>query len=104
MLEKDPKSYSLLTYGWVICLSVFGGIVNYLRKIENDGTEKPKPFVGINLLIEMTISGFVGVITFWLCEQADIAPLLTAALVGISGNMGSRTLMLFEDVLKKKIL
>lgn len=104
MLEKDPTSYSLLTYGWVVCLSVFGGIVNYLRKLECGDCDKLKPVNFGTLLIEMTISGFVGVITFWLCEQAAIAPLLTAALVGISGNMGSRTLMLFEDVLKKKIL
>ncbi|WP_424219414.1 phage holin family protein [Azovibrio sp.] len=44
---------------------------------------------------EVTFS-FACLITFWLCEAAEIEPLITAALVGISGHMGSRALYQFE--------
>jgi hypothetical protein len=31
MLEKDPTSYSLITYGWVTLLAAWGGVVSFLR-------------------------------------------------------------------------
>lgn len=92
--EKDPGNYSLLTYLWVFGWSTFGGLVSYLRKVR-EGIVHPisiTEFVG-----EIVTSAFVGVITFWLCELAEFSPLLTAALVGISGHMGSRAIFLFEQ-------
>lgn len=99
MVEKDPTSYSLITYGWVFCLAILGGIVNFMRKLQ---TGKARIFNIAELVGEVVTSGFAGVLTFWLCENANIAPLVTAALVGISGHMGSRALFLFEDFLKSK--
>ena len=39
---------------------------------------------------------FAGLITFWLCEAAQFNPLVTAALVGISGHMGSQAIYQLE--------
>jgi len=91
---KDPTSYSLLTYAWIILLSTAGGALNFVRKARLGEIAK---FDFILFFVEVLASGFVGVITFWLCEHANFDPLLTAALVGISGHMGSRTLYLFEN-------
>lgn len=99
MVEKDPTSYSVLTYGWVFSLAILGGIVNFMRKLQ---TGQTRIFNIAELVGEIVTSGFAGVITFWLCENAAISPLVTAALVGISGHMGSRALFLFEDFLKSK--
>ena len=41
-------------------------------------------------------SAFAGLITFWLCEAAQFNPLVTAALVGISGHMGSQAIYQLE--------
>lgn len=93
MPEKDPTSYTLLTYAWVSLLSSWGGAVNFLRK-RRDGTARPfnvTEFVG-----EIVTSAFAGVVTFWLCEAAGISPLITAALVAISGHMGSRAIFQLE--------
>jgi len=93
MPEKDPTTYSLLTYAWVTVLSSWGGLVNWLRRRREEGARK---FSFIELIGELVTSAFAGIITFWLCEAADIAPLISAALVGISGHMGSRAIYQME--------
>lgn len=90
---KDPTTYSLITYLWVGVLSAWGGLVSFLRK-RNAGEARPWNFA--ELIGEIVTSAFAGLITFWLCEAADIQPLVTAALVGITGHMGGRALFHFE--------
>lgn len=92
MTDKDPTSYSFLTYAWIITLSAIGGIISYLKKA--------KSFSIVEFCTEILTAAFVGVITFWLCEQATIDPLTTAALVGVSGHMGSRALLMLEKFFK----
>lgn len=95
MPDKDPTSYSLLTYAWIITLSATGGIIGYLKK--------SKAFSILEFTTEVLTAAFVGIITFWLCEQALIDPLTTAALVGVSGHMGSRALFMLEKFFKGQI-
>lgn len=91
--EKDPTTYSLITYSWVMILASWGGIVGYIRKVNNGMISRYSltEFVG-----EVVTSAFAGMLTFWLCEAAGISPLVTAALVGISGHMGSRAIYQIE--------
>lgn len=93
MIEKDPSNFEWFTYAWVIFMSVWGGTVSFLRKVSQGAA---RPFNLTELLGEVFTSGFVGVITFWMCEAANIDKLLSAALVGIAGHMGSRAIFLFE--------
>ncbi|MDE2441395.1 MAG: phage holin family protein [Betaproteobacteria bacterium] len=93
MPEKDPTTFSMLTYAWVFALSAWGGAVNFVRKVRNGSA---RPFNVMELVGELMTSAFAGIITFWLCNAADIQPLITAALVGISGHMGSRAIYHFE--------
>lgn len=99
MIDKDPTSYSLLTYGWVFMLAILGGIVNFMRKLQQGHA---RAFNLVEFVGELVTSAFAGVITFWLCEHAGISQLMTAALVGVSGHMGSRALFMFEEYLKEK--
>lgn len=98
-LDKDPTSYTLITYLWVILISAIGGVVSFMRKIRGDHA---RPFNITEFVGEVVTSGFVGVITFWLCESAHVNALLSAALIGVSGHMGSRALFMLENLLKKK--
>ncbi|CAB4202313.1 LydA-like holin [uncultured Caudovirales phage] len=91
--------YSFITIFWVSGLAIMGGIANYAKKV-ND--KIIKRFSLFELIGEVFISGFVGIITFLLCESAHIDLKLTAALVGISGHMGSRAIFLIEQVVNKK--
>ena len=61
-----------------------------------------RPFNMAEFIGEVLTSGFAGVLTFYLCEWADVAQLLTAAFVGISGHMGSRALFMFERWAEKR--
>jgi len=93
-MVKDPTSYSLLTYAWIVLLAAAGGALNFIRKARTGDIEK---FDYVLFCVEVLASGLVGIITFWLCEHAGFDRLLTAALVGVSGHMGSRTLYIFEN-------
>lgn len=100
MPEKDPTNYSLLTYLWVFVLSAWGGLVSFMRK-RKTGTARPFNFV--ELVGELCTSAFAGVLTFWMCEAAGISGLVTAAMVGISGHMGSRAIFHLEQFAESRI-
>ena len=92
--------YSTLTMAWVFTLSVFGGVASYVRKI-NGGIIKR--FSIVELVGELVISGFSGIMAFLICDSFGVDAKLTAAIVGISGHMGSRTIFIIEHYANKKI-
>lgn len=94
MIDKDPSSYSFATYVWVLGLSSLAGIVSFMRKVKRG---RARSYSVAEFIGEVGASALAGVVTFWLCQNAGISQLLTAAFVGISGHMGSRALALFEE-------
>lgn len=101
MPEKDPSSYSFLTYAWVIVLSIWGGAVNFYQKVK---AGEARPFNIVEFIGEICTSGFAGVITFYLCEAGGFTPLMTAVMVGISGHMGGRAIFQLERLVSTKIV
>jgi len=73
--------------------------VGYLKKVNLGLTQR---FSFTELIGEIATSGFVGVLTFYLCEEAGFSQLVTAAFVGITGHMGSRAIFHIETYLKNK--
>lgn len=100
MPEKDPTNYPLLTYLWVFLLASWGGLVSFMRKRRMGAA---RPFNFVELVGELCTSAFAGVLTFWMCEAAGIQPLFTAALVGISGHMGSRAIFHLEQFAESRL-
>ena len=93
----DNNFSQLVTFFWVIALSAWGGIVSYLHKVEKLGLR----FSLIKLAAEIFTSGFVGVMTFLLCDAAKLSWEVSAALVGVSGHMGTRALFILENKYSK---
>lgn len=100
MPEKDPSNYPLLTYAWVFGLAMLGGMVNFARKVR---TGAARVFNVTEFIGELLTSGFAGLLTFWLCEAADMNKLVSAVLIGISGHMGSRAIFKFEKWAEEKL-
>lgn len=42
------------------------------------------------------MSAFAGLMAFWLCEYSNLNPLLTSAIVGMSGHAGAKGLIWLE--------
>lgn len=100
MPEKDPANYPLFTYLWVVAIASWGGVVSFYRKMKAGRT---RPFNVVEFIGEITTSAFVGVLTFWMCESAGINTLISAALIGISGHMGSRAIWQFEKWAERRL-
>lgn len=96
---KDPTSYGILTYAWVILLSAWGGTVRFIRKVKAGEMDLRQAF--LSFLAEIVTSGFAGVITFYACEVSNLSPLKTAIFVGIAGHMGARALEPLEALYRK---
>lgn|SRR5574343_157871 len=97
--EKTITGFQILTYAWVIGLSTWGGLVNYISKIKSGQIAR---FNLTELIGDICISGFTGLLTFWLCQTANFDELLTAVFVGISGHMGARMIGKFEKLMSRK--
>ena len=101
MPEKDPTTYSMITYVWVSALAAWGGLVSYLKKHREGVVSR----FSVNELIgELVTSAFAGVITFWLCELGEIDPLLSAVFIAISGHMSARIIFLIENSMERRLL
>lgn len=100
MHDGGPEQYPLLTYSWVFALSLWGGLVSFWRKVREGHARcfNLAEFIG-----ELATSVLVGLITFWLAESAHINQVTTAALVAISGDMGSRLLFHAERLVEQRI-
>ncbi len=99
MIDKDPTTYSLLTYLWVLGISILGGVVSYGRKRRMNLIPR---FSITELIGEIFTSAFAGLVTFFLCEAANLDAMLSAALIAISGHMGSRAVFLLEEGLQRR--
>ena len=100
MPHKDPTTYNWITYLWVLALSVWGGVTHNIRKLRKGVIAR---FSLSELVGDVAISGFIGVLTFWLCEAAGFNQLWSAFLIGITSHMGTRGLMALEDIAAKKM-
>lgn len=102
MQEKVPIFTSiadLLTYAWVFGLAMLGGAASFVRRVRS-GQAKYSNL--IELIGELVVSAFAGLVTFFLCQSSKLDPMLTAAFIAISGHMGTRMIFMFEAYLVNK--
>lgn len=102
MSEKTPLFATvadLLTYAWVFGLAMLGGAASFVRRVRS-GQSKYSNI--IELIGELVVSAFAGLVTFFLCQSAGFNGALSAALIAISGHMGTRIIFMFEVYLVKK--
>jgi hypothetical protein len=97
---KTPLSYSLREYGMVLAVAILGGIASFWGKVRRGELA----LFNISALIgELCMSAFAGLMAFYLCEWWGMPPLLTAAIVGMSGHAGARGLTWLESLGQRAI-
>jgi len=92
---RSPVSYSLQEYGFVLGTALLGGMASFWIKVRKGEV----PMWNLSALIgELCVSAFAGLIAFWLCEYLNLNPLLTSAIVGMSGHAGAKGLVWLESL------
>jgi hypothetical protein len=69
----------------VIGISLWGGLVSFFNKVNK--------FSWKALFVHLTSSSFAGLMTFLLCQQANISGPLTGVLCGVAAHMGTSALV-----------
>jgi hypothetical protein len=82
-----------LPYLW-LWVSWWGASVAYFQQRKDLG---PRGFNWWTFLIELLTSGFVGFVTFNLCQSRGVDEKMTSVLVAIAGHMGTRAIFLIRD-------
>lgn len=85
---------------WVTALSVLGAIASYIRKVKSGKIER---FSISELIGDFVISFFLGVTTYLFCKGLELDEYLTAGLVGLVSHLGTRGLVMVEDLIPKAI-
>lgn len=93
---RDPLLYPATAYAWVIIWSVAGGLVNFYQKFKRGDV---RAFNLVELVGELFCSGFVGVVTYWICQGAGVPPVWQAPIIAVSGHMSTRVLFLAEKAM-----
>jgi hypothetical protein len=97
---KNPLDYSLKQYAMFLGAAVLGGFVSWYSKVRSGVL----PATSINHLVgELCTSAFAGLLCFWICEWSGFPQLLTAALTGVMGHMGTRGVTMLEDWATQKL-
>lgn len=96
---KSPLDYSVRQYGFMLAVAVLGGLVSWWAKVRRG---EAAAWNVMQLIGELCTSAFAGLLAFWLCEWSGAPPLLTAAMVGISGHMGTRAIAALEEIAQRR--
>ncbi|WP_410472101.1 phage holin family protein [Faucicola mancuniensis] len=91
MSEKEILQI-IVTLPWVIFLSITGGFVAFIRRLNNATEPQPLGKIFLKLTGELVISGFVGLVTFLLCQDFELSANQTAISVAISGHLGGNAI------------
>lgn len=102
-MDKDPDALSevvnmakeALPYLLTIIVAAWGGTVAYLEDLHKSGAK----FSARNWLARIIVSGFVGVLTYWLCVAMgmEFGP-MTAFCIAVSGHMGVEAMRVFVRI------
>lgn len=93
MDSKEPfLNTGLITYAWVLGISIWGGVTSYF--------EKKEPFSWMNLFAHLCSSSFAGLMTYFLCQYGEIPGPLTGVLCGVASHLGTPALIKLAMKLK----
>jgi len=100
MHEELRTSVEVARSSWVFLIfAMWGGAAHYISGLRAGN----RPFSIFELLGDLVISGFSGMLAYALCAHLALGDWLTAAAVGVSGHLGSRSVFIIEQYLKRRL-
>lgn len=96
---KDPLNYPLKQYIFILAISLLGGLVGWYSKVRRGQLQATNL---MSLIGELCTSALSGLLAFYVCEYLNFVPVLTAAIVGVAGHMGTRAITWAEETLKRR--
>ncbi|MBX9635923.1 MAG: phage holin family protein [Nitrosomonas sp.] len=99
MPDKDPTTWSAATWALGFLMASAGGAVNWYAKVRRG---HPRAFNIGELIGEIFISGFVGMMAFMSLDAIGQPIGLCAAAAGVGGHMSTRLLFAVERVIESR--
>lgn len=94
---------AIITYGWIVAIAMLGGLVKFIRKLNESKEPKPLRYIFLRFAGEMIISSFAGIITVLICLYWEMPTVLIGVLAGVSGHLGGKAIDTFEAIWKSII-
>jgi len=82
----------IFTYLFVLGVAMLGGLVRFIRHLNNSREPMPLGKLACKLVGELSIAAFAGLLTFWLCLAWGVGAAMTAVFVGVSGHLGGQAI------------
>lgn len=96
---RTPVSFDLVTYGVVVVTSAAGGALTNLKNFLDDDQ---RPHRAVRLLYDLLGAVFVGILTFWICQDNELGLLKTNVIVGLNAFAGVGSIKVLMALLKSK--
>jgi hypothetical protein len=93
---QDP---GWVAYMLILLMAAWGGLINYLSRIRKAAI----PFDIGELILEMFISAFAGIVIGLIAIAFNLNLYLVLAMVGIGGHAGGRTVFLLDRWWNRKL-
>lgn len=97
--EKDPLNYPLRHLLVVLGMTMLGGFAGWYKKVRKGEIAGTSIFA---LIGEMAVSSLAGMGAFLICSYMSVPYTLAAAISGLSGYMGGRTIEIAEKAFKRR--
>lgn len=101
MHHTDPEHVPAITYLWVLAWSGIGGLASFLHRVRQG---EIKHGIMLEMITDTTYSAFAGLTAFYWCQNQNYDPMLSAIIIGISGHMGARAIIMIEQGIAKRLL
>lgn len=100
MPDKDPVNWALGTWVLALSMAVGGGLINWYAKLKRGHV---RAFNFVELIGEISTSGFVGLGVFMFLSSWDQPAGACAAAAGVTGHMATRLLFAVERAIERQL-
>ncbi|CAG9412196.1 phage holin family protein [Providencia alcalifaciens] len=91
MFDKEPNSFGLVQWLLMLFISMWGGAVRYIIDVKTNNVA----WSWFAAFMQMTVSGFTGLLGGLLCIENNQSIYITLFATGVCGAMGSMALAHF---------